>query len=175
MTVNKIITSYPTQNVLNDRISDVKSRKSKDSVSLNDKDSERLSNSDLQLSDNAKKLQETEAILRNALQKLQDFDDIREEDFSEIKDKIDAGFYEADKIKDELSSRILNDNEILAMARTKIEEKFYLQKLRDFQQAEDNSIDLEKIERIKQKISQGLYDDPETLIKTADSIFDIIK
>jgi len=175
MGVDKINSSYSTQQILNEKLKE--SRNEPESKVRKDNQlthSERLKDSELLLSDDARKLQETEAILRNALHKLEDFDEIREEEFKEIKDKISQGFYQTEQLDEEISRRLFSDDELINMAKQKIESNYYLNRLKEIDKYSQNDVNSEKVAEIKQKIADGFYDRPETLRNVAEELIKTI-
>ncbi|PID27497.1 MAG: hypothetical protein CSB55_08920 [Candidatus Cloacimonadota bacterium] len=121
-------------------------------------------------SSKAKKLQETESILRFALKKLESLDEISEKRKIELQ-----RFNNDDEITEEkirvISENIISDKLINENIRQNKEILKYVHQIKELDKMPEDDIS-PKIEEIKAKIESGFYDKPEVLNKIASRILD---
>ena len=168
MVVDKIVTN--NSQLIKDKINKTNNKKSNQTKTNKANENEKVNQKQsVELSTDAKKLQETESILRFALQRLQTFDKVRNEKLSEVKKNISKNIYDTEKIKNEVSEEIVPPEENKKIAKIKNLKDSFVSSLKNMDETEKD-INLEKIEEIRQKIANGFYDDPAILNKTVDNL-----
>ncbi|MEA1973878.1 MAG: hypothetical protein U9N34_11390 [Candidatus Cloacimonadota bacterium] len=160
-----------TNSVANDKVN--QNSKIDKQSSKTDKEAKSEKNSDvLKFSSKAKKLQESESILRKALQKIESFEQIRNEDLSEVSKRIDSDYYNSDEFAEELSRKIFSDNDLENIVSEKKAIRNLTKKLEEANNSEE--IDEQKMKDIREKIENGFYNNPDILSNTADKIINLI-
>ena len=170
MAIDKIINSIGTNSITQNTVQNTKEKK------VDDKNTEKIS-SDTESSDavnfssKAKKLQETEQILRFALEKLEQFDEVRSEKLEDVQDKLNSDFYFTDQVSDKVSENMFSDRVIRESIEKQIKVKEYVDKLKE---ADAEAIDnTERLSAIKDRAEAGFYNDEEIIEKTADKILSL--
>ncbi len=174
MTVDKIVSQISQHSILNDKTKEVANNK-KNRI---EKDSNRIandSNSDkVDFSSKAKKLQETESMLRFAMEKLESLDEVRNEKLDEVRENIEKGFYFSDQFDEIVSDKIFSNKEIANEVQKNVQKNKYLSDVKRIDKGLEEKIDLTKINDIKQKVANGFYDSQEAIEGTVDKIMEIL-
>lgn len=178
MTVDKIDNSLSSQNLLNERLKEAASGKKTNVHNINAYSTSDVNNSSsdsMVFSDDAKKLQETEVILRNALQKLHEMDEINEDSLNDINEKLADDFYSNnDEVGNELADLLIPENEMRENIQKRMKADEFVDQISKFDE-EETPIDNEKLAGIKEKISSGFYSQDHIISSIADNILTAIQ
>ncbi len=177
MAVDKISNSMNSHQILNDRLKEAASGKKSSVLAMDAYRNQNVNDSDDKtiFSDDAKKLQETEVILRSALQKLNEMDDVRTEKLADVKDKIDQNFYsDNDELDQELAGLIIPESELRDIIQKRMKADEYVDQIHDYDNT-NQTINEENIKNIKEKVAQGYYSNPEVLEKIANELVDFFE
>jgi anti-sigma28 factor (negative regulator of flagellin synthesis) len=171
MAVDKIDPRINTQNLLNERLKEAASGKKTNVHNINAYNNKDIDNSSdsLVFSEDAKKLQETEVILRNALQKLHEMDDVNLDSFSDITEKISDDFYKDDELSSDIADLIIPESQMRENIQKRIKADEYVDQLSQMDNTE-LPLDQDKLNLIKEKINSGFYNSPSVSAAIADSI-----
>ncbi len=167
MAIDKIINSIGTNSIAQNKVQNTKDQK------IEDRNTEKVSSGsestdEVSFSSKAKRLQETEQILRFALERLEQFDEVRNEKLEDVKDKIDSNYYFNDQVSDKVSENMFSDRVIRESIEKQIRVKEYVDKLKQADADEaDNST---RLSAIKDRIDSDFYNDEEIIEKTADKL-----
>ncbi len=172
MVVDKVNNASIGQQVTNERLSDIAHKKGR--AIKQEQDVQENQNAEtVQISPQAKKLQETESILRFALQKLDDLDELRQEKLQDVQKKIDKNYYFTEQFNQDLAESIIPDSEIDSIILKKAQIENYTQKLNKMDQNVEKT-DQDKLSEISNKISNGYYDNINVNDVVADTLTDIL-
>lgn len=175
MTVDKINTHITNHQILNDRLKEAASGKKNQVQNLGTVDAKdaNKSSESIVFSDDAKKLQETEVILRNALQKLHEMDEIHQDSFGDIKTN---AFQEDDLQEDhlDLSELIFPEEEMRSNIQKRMKADEFVEKINEFDKVKQD-IDYNKIDSVKQKIATGFYNQPDVADFIAEQMTALIR
>ena len=173
MTVDKIISDAAVHQTTQEKLD--KSRKSSDERAARAQNIEAASSADnASLSTEARKLQETERILRFALERLEQFDDVRSEKLDEVREKLGSDFYFDDDISGEVSERVFSDEELQARLERNQQMRHILDDVHAMDQAQkETDIDNERLDAIRQRVQSGFYDSEEVLASIADRLIEL--
>lgn len=173
MTVDKISSDIAANPALQEKIDKVrKNRQEKATRAENLEAAQSADNASL--SDEARKLQETERILRFALERLEQFDEVRQEKLEGVADRLDSDFYFSEEVNGEVSERIFSDEEVKAQVERNQQMRQFLgdvHQIDEQMQAED--VDTAKLDTIRQRIANGFYDSEEVLASVADRLMEL--
>jgi anti-sigma28 factor (negative regulator of flagellin synthesis) len=135
----------------------------------------KVQNNSVKFSPEAKKLQETEKILRFALEKLETLDEIRADKLDDVREKVDNNFYMSEDVISKVSDKIISGTELQNKIKLTTDVENYLQKIKEID-SKDMSVNLnyDKVDEIKSKIANGYYDSPEIMEKTAEKLIGLI-
>ncbi len=167
MAIDKIINSIGTNSITQSKVQKTKDKKTEDKNT--DKVSSGSESTDeVNFSSKAKKLQETEQILRFALERLEQFDEVRNEKLEDVKNKVDSNYYFNDQVSDKVSENIFSDRVIRESIEKQIRVKEYVNKLKeaDAEEADNSAL----LTAIKDRAESGFYNDKEIIEKTADKL-----
>ncbi|MCD4829192.1 MAG: flagellar biosynthesis anti-sigma factor FlgM [Candidatus Cloacimonetes bacterium] len=173
MTVDKIISEIAASPAGQESID--KTRKAREEKATRTQNHEAARSIDnAELSSKARKLQETERILRFALERLEQFDDVRHEKLEEVSGKLQSDFYFTDQFNGEVSERLFSDAELQEKVRHSQQMRQYLGDVRRIdEQMQSEEIDQEKIDAVRQRVKAGFYDSEEVLGKVADRLLEL--
>lgn len=172
MTVDKINPQLPGNLGIQDKQKELR-LDPKNRLRLNEQ-LQKLDQSDkADISEKAKKLQETEHILRFALEKLERFDQQRTDQFEDIHDRIDSDFYTSGQIDEELSERIFSNEQLQRVVQRNLDIRQHVASLKDID-ANEPPIDEDKLASIRNRVQSGFYNDPDVLEQTADRILELL-
>jgi len=175
MAINKINDDIQSRRITQDSVKEATSGK-KEKVRNQTNNLNKIGIEDKTLlSEDAKKLHETEVILHNALLKLREMDEINQENFESIKNKIGDNFYSNDEIIEIVRDNIFSENEIQSIVqKRKIAEK-YISILKELDEEETaKTIVDNKLEKVKNRLNNGYYDSKEVIAKVANDLFEIM-
>lgn len=177
MAVDKINSSMNSHQILNDRLKEAASGKKNSVHAMDAYRNQNVNNSEDKtiFSDDAKKLQETEVILRSALQKLNEMDEVRTEKLADIMDKINQDFYtDNPELDEELSDLIIPEDELRDIIQKRMNAEEYVDQIHQYDIGHEQ-IDEEKLKNIREKVAQGYYNKPEVLEKIANELVDLFE
>ncbi|HOE90976.1 MAG TPA: flagellar biosynthesis anti-sigma factor FlgM [Candidatus Cloacimonadota bacterium] len=177
MTINKIYSSNDPQKIINERMQEATSGK-KNSIHQLDKtqarDASQAAKGEIVVSEDAKKLQETEVILRNALQKLHEMDEINEESLGVFTNKVKNEFYDDnDDVTIGVADLILPEEQMRRNISIRFKAEEYVDDVKEFDR-EESDIDYEKIEQVKARIANGYYNQENVVAEIADNLLEIM-
>ncbi len=177
MTVDKINPGFSTQQILNERLKEATSGKKNSILPMDNEQAKEATGTDKEtivFSDDAKKLQETEVILRNALQKLHEMDEINEDSLSGFSDKVNNRYYENnDEVSMGIADLIIPEEEMRHNIQMRFKAEEYVDDIKEFDE-ESNPVDFNKLNQIKNKIANGFYSQENVLSDIADNILSIM-
>jgi len=173
MTINKIDPNLNPQKIMNDRTREATSGK-KTNIHHLDKikarEASRTNNDNMDFSDDAKKLQETEVILRNALQKLHEMDEVNSESLSSFRDKLNSDFYsDNEEVDIGIADLIIPEEQMRRNISLRFKAEEYVDDIKEYD-FEEPEIDSTKIEQIKAKIANGFYNQENIIANIAENI-----
>ena len=122
-------------------------------------------------SEDAKRLQETEVILQNALQILTEMDEINHDNLKGIQDKMNSGFYHNEEVLEKVVNDIFPEQQLRNSVEKRIRAEKYVGKLKEM---DNEDMDNEKLEAIREKIENGYYDSKEVIDNLADSLAQLV-
>jgi len=173
MAVDKIISEIAANATVQDRLDTVRKVRDEKATSAQNKEAA-ASQDNTDLSSEARKLQETERILRFALERLEQFDEVRHEKLDEITTKLDGNFYSSEDINGEVSERIFSDEELQERVRRNQQMRGILEDVRQMdEQSQSVEVDMEKIKAIRAKVDEGFYNSEEVLGQVADRLLEL--
>ena len=173
MAINKINDGILNRQVTHDSVNKATSGK-KDIVKNSDNEFKRTSLEDkLIFSQDAQRLQETEAILQNALQRLHEMDELTENDVLGIKERIDGDFYSHKDVLERVIDDIFPEQQIRNKIEKRMKAESYVPELNRFDDIE--TIDQEKLNKIRDRIDSGFYISKEVFDKIADDLVNMLE
>lgn len=176
MTVDKINTHISNHQILNDRLKEAASGKKTQVLnnSTSDATDANKSSESIVFSDDAKKLQETEVILRNALQKLHEMDELNFDAFADLKSAGNQDDIQSDPYSMDLSELIFTEDEMRSNIQKRMKADEFVEKINDFDKLKQD-IDYDKIDAVKAKMASGFYNNPEVADFIAQQITALIR
>jgi hypothetical protein len=147
----------------------------KEQVQLNEIEPEikKTSLEDTQIfTEDAIRLQETEAILQNALQKLMEMDEINHKNLNSIDEKSKNNFYDSEEVLNQIVNEIAPDAHFQTVADKRIKAQVFVKKLNEMDK--EDIIDEEKLQIIREKINSGFYNNNEVIQSIANNLIENI-
>ena len=172
MAINRINDDIQSRRITQEGVNKATSGKKEETKKANADKTESSNIDKSVLSEDAKKLQQTEALLQNALKKLHQMDEVNHDNFQEIKAKIEENYYEDDEILKNVIDDIFSNQEINNIIEKRKNAEKYVSELKKLD--EDIPLDHSKITKIKQQVNEGYYDRPEIIAKVANELFDLL-
>ena len=173
MTVDKILNDVAANVTVQDRLEKIRKARDEKATGAANKEAARTADN-ADLSSRAKRLQETERILRFALERLEQFDEVRQEKLDEVNGKLQGDYYYSPDVDGEISERIFSDEELQERVRNTQQMRQFLEDVHQMDdQAAEEEIDQTRLDAIRQRVQDGFYDSEEVLGKVADRLLEL--
>ena len=172
MAIDKINNDIQSRQIIQSRVNEAtsgKKEKLQDSVNL-------TKGTNLEdkvtFSQDAKKLQEIEAILQNSLQKLSELDEINSSNLVGIQDKIDSDFYSQKEVAEKVVGEIFSEQELRRTIEVRMKAESYIPELNKLDA--NSYLDQAKISHIKEKVASGFYNSREVAESIAEGLVSLL-
>jgi len=172
MTLDKIISEIGANPTVQDKIEKTSSKADKTSSKTKSETTSQSDNADL--SSQARKLQETERILRFALERLEQFDEVRQEKLDVASERLDSDYYSSEEVDAAISDKIFSQDELQEKVRNHQQMSQFLADVQSMDEQQlTGEVDEAKLEEIRSRVKSGYYDREDVMGVVADRLMEL--
>ncbi len=172
MTLDKIISEIGANPTVQEKIEKAKTSADKTSSKTKSETTAQSDNADL--SSQARKLQETERILRFALERLEQFDEVRQEKLDVASDRLESDYYSSEEVNEAISDKIFSQEELQEKVCNHQQMSQFLTDVQSMDaQQQSGEVDEAKLDEIRSRIKSGYYENEDVMGVVADRLMEL--